>query len=656
LLKNFKPDYKNAIKLSKTYNSYYCSREFLIISYLLKDENFLQLLEENNLNLESVHAYLNLYNGLDRHKYIWERGYYSKSKNSYNKNKMDFYTKDIDEFTLERSSPVFNNPILTKIPKTNNYISNLIKNLSEGSKKVLIIGESGVGKSSIVDILQYKIDTNSVPNNLQYNRVIYLDIPKIISLGIVDGPKTLFKLVNEFRGTKNTIIFLDNIHLFYSIQGVDYLNILSGVFENNNLKVIASSDFYNYSKYLSNQSFLQNNFAKIDMVEFDNAELSTFLKYKNKEYSKKLTFKSLNFLVKNINKVNTNRKNPGKAVDIINAASSLSSNSFISSNNLINAVENISGIKIGNMEETEKDVLINLKNNIEKELVGQRDAVDTIVNTLLLERSGLVTNIKKPIGSFLFVGPTGVGKTELAKSLSRNYFKGESSIIRLDMSEYQSAQDIDKIIGNASGSIPGGLTQKILKNPFNLILLDEFEKASKNIHMLFLQILDEGSIKDGMGREISFSNSIIIATSNLATNQITDALKSNTSLSIIKSNIRESLKSYLPVELINRFSDVILFNPLSKSDLNLIFDIKFTKFKSDLLKNKGINLKLDKDIKNLIIEKSYSIDWGARELDRKISEIILYPISKALLSNTYPADHILEIDTAFLSKYSGSKI
>ena len=302
-------------------------------------------------------------------------------------------------------------------------------------------------------------------------------------------------------------------------------------------------------------------------------------------------------------------------------------------------IANLTNIPVTKITEDENNKLINLENNLRKRVVGQNEAIESISKAIKRSRVG-INDPNKPLCSFLFLGPTGVGKTEISKALAYNLFGSESSIIRLDMSEYMEAHSVSKIIGSPPGYVgfeeEGMLTKKVRSNPYSIILLDEIEKAHPDIMNVLLQILDEGALTDSTGRNINFKNTIIIMTSNIGANKITE----NRSLGFGNNNTNENnkktvifeLKKEFKPEFINRIDEIIVFNKLNKEDIIKIIDI-IVKELEERLKNKNLKIELTESFKKYIVENEIDLNYGARELKRKIQEKVENEIAEKIVSD-----------------------
>jgi ATP-dependent Clp protease ATP-binding subunit ClpA len=299
-------------------------------------------------------------------------------------------------------------------------------------------------------------------------------------------------------------------------------------------------------------------------------------------------------------------------------------------------------IPVGEIELKERQILLNLEKLIHQKIINQEEAVKE-VSTAMRRARAEVSIRKGPMGCFLFLGPTGVGKTESSKALAEIYFGSEDKMIRLDMSEFQSISDIPRLLGSPGQE--GLLTTPVRENPFSLILLDEIEKAHPNILNLFLQVLDEGHLTDGQGRKVIFRDSIIIATSNAGYKVILEALKKKTEWSGVKQKLLDFLfqEGTFRPEFINRFDAVVVFKPLSKENLLDIAELLLQKLKANLF-SKGIEIIITEPLKEKIAELGYSPVFGAREMRRVIQDKVENPLASGLLSGQLKRGNRVEID------------
>jgi ATP-dependent Clp protease ATP-binding subunit ClpA len=299
-------------------------------------------------------------------------------------------------------------------------------------------------------------------------------------------------------------------------------------------------------------------------------------------------------------------------------------------------------IPIGKVKDTEKDILLNLEEFLHKRVISQNEAIVEISSAMRRARAGVQTR-KGPMGAFLFLGPTGVGKTETAKALAEAYFGSEDRMIRLDMSEFQRTDDIPRLLGSDNQN--GILTTQVRDNPFSLVLLDEIEKAHPNILNLFLQVLDEGHISDNLGQKVNFSNTIIIATSNAGYQVILDAFKINKPIEQTKKELLDYIftNNMFRPEFVNRFDGVVVFKSLTQEDLMKVSQIQLQKLK-DTLAVKKIEFVITEELKRKIVELGFDPVFGARQMRRVIQDNVENSVAKALLGDAIKPGDKIELD------------
>ncbi|MBU4264319.1 MAG: AAA family ATPase, partial [Proteobacteria bacterium] len=305
---------------------------------------------------------------------------------------------------------------------------------------------------------------------------------------------------------------------------------------------------------------------------------------------------------------------------------------ILNGEDVIDVAQRKVSIPLKRAEEAEASKLLNLENIIHEKYVNQEEAVKSVSKSLREYRSGL-SRKGGPIASFLFVGPTGVGKTELSKLLSDIQFGSKDTMIRFDMSEYQDKQSIFRFIGSPDGSMSGGLTDAVIKKPYSLILLDEFEKAHPDILNIFLQVFDDGRLTDNFGRVVDFSNTIIIATSNAHSNFIKESIEQGRSMPQLSEELKKKLTGYFKPELINRFSEIIVFKSLSQENIMSIAKILLKDFSQGLKKTHNVEMEFTDEAIRKIAEWGYDPVFGARPLRGVISDKIRSILAKKILKN-----------------------
>ena len=322
----------------------------------------------------------------------------------------------------------------------------------------------------------------------------------------------------------------------------------------------------------------------------------------------------------------------------------------ISEDDVADVISTMTGIPLSKVAESETARLLGMSDELKKKIIGQNDAIDKISQAIIRARAGL-KNPNHPIGSFMFLGPTGVGKTELAKVLSRYLFTDSRSFIKIDMSEYMERYNVSRLIGAPPGYVGyeegGQLTEKVRRHPYSVVLFDEIEKAHKDVFNLLLQILDEGTLTDSYGRKIDFTNSIIIMTSNIGTKKIASSTIGFKDKKADESSSEQSydeIKKYFLPEFLNRIDDMVLFNSLTQEDLFKIIDLQLSDLKNNL-SEKNNTLRVSRTAKEYLLRDGSHRDWGARPLRRLIQNEIENQISNRFIKGTFKNNCLISVKT-----------
>ncbi|MEI6597297.1 MAG: AAA family ATPase, partial [bacterium] len=464
--------------------------------------------------------------------------------------------------------------------------------LESGKNGVLLSGNLGVGKNMIIGQIASRMVEEDVPKMLKDKRLLELDISRLLSgTSAAKAQERLLVIIDEVARAGNIILYINNIENLMGItaggeESLELSEVLVGAIERRNIICLASVSQNNYVKYIENKP-LGDIMAKVEVLEPDNNSAIQMLESKIGFYEAKFkiyfTYASIAKAVELSDKYIYDKYLPAKAVDILEAIAAKVSkskgiNSVVDVEDVAEIISQKTKIPLTKITEKESEVLINLEEKIHNRMIGQGEAVTMVASSLRRARAELREQ-KRPIASFLFLGPTGVGKTELAKTVAEVYFGDEDYMVRIDMSEYQRPESLEKMIGSPNGVL-GYLTEAVRKAPFSLILLDELEKAHPDILNLFLQVMDDGRLTDGLGRTINFTNCIIIATSNIGAVYIQDQIKAGASLESIKQSlINDQLNKYLRPELINRFDGVVVFKPLELAEVESITKLMLDKVK-----------------------------------------------------------------------------
>ncbi|MCH7828448.1 ATP-dependent Clp protease ATP-binding subunit [Patescibacteria group bacterium] len=570
----------------------------------------------------------------------------------------------LDQFSLDLSERVRNQrfPELVGHKKEVRVIERILAR--DQMNNVLLVGEPGSGRKSIVKELAKKSVLGETLPELNYKRVVELDIPALLSQTESSGEReaALDEIFQEVVRAGNIILVIDEFHNFAGPTGearpgtLNITGILAKYLSSPRFPIIAITTFTGLHRDIEQNPSILSLLEKVETEEISKAEallvLQSVTPFFERKYKKFISYQALRDIVELSTKYIQAMPLPKKALNVLEEAMvhiSQGKEKILLPKHIAEIISEKTQIPIGEVETKEKEVLLNLEDLIHKRIINQDEGVREVASSLRRARTQIASR-KGPMGSFLFLGPTGVGKTETAKALASIYFGSESRMIRLDMSEFQSIKDIDRLLGS-----PGReslLTTAVRENPFSLILLDELEKAHGNVLNLFLQILDEGHVTDGLGRKVDFSHTIIIATSNAGYQIILRALKEGMDFALIKQEIFDQLfaQGIFRPEFLNRFDGVILFKPLTKRHLVDIAQLMLAKLQRNL-QEKGIEFKITEPLKVKIAELGYNPQFGARDMRRVIQNKVENALATALLRGTMKRGDSIEIDpTTFTIK------
>jgi ATP-dependent Clp protease ATP-binding subunit ClpA len=515
---------------------------------------------------------------------------------------------------------------------------------------VLMVGDPGVGKTAIVEGLAQEIVANRVPEFLKGHEVWALEIGSLLAGSKYRGEfEEKFKaVIGALESKKNCILFIDEAHTMSgagssSNSTLDFANMLKPAITKGNLKVVASTTWEEYYESFEKDRALMRRFYRVGIDE-PNAEtteqiliglsprLETF-------HNVLIETEAITSAVDLANRYIHDRKNPDKSIDLIDAASARERVKdmgliSITADLIMAQLSRVTGVPMDRLQNERSTKIVELESNIKQKLYGQDAAVDAVLERVYINFSG-IGNEKRPVASFLFLGPTGTGKTELAKLLAENL---DMKLLKYDMSEYQERHTVSSLIGAPpgyvgfeDGNVGGGkLISDLSKNPFAVILFDEIEKAHPDVINIMLQLLDEARITSSSGKTVDLKNTIIIMTSNLgARDNETNNIGFGKELEKTGEEDR-AMKEFFKPELRNRIDRVCKFVKLDTLAIKKIV-IKFTDELQASLNNKNIRLTLTESVINMLADKGYDSKMGARPLGRKIDELIRVPLSKKIL-------------------------
>lgn len=530
-----------------------------------------------------------------------------------------------------------------------------------GRRNATLVGEVGVGKTTLVYTIAQRLllEPKTVPASLRYQQVIELDAAHLIAnaKGRGELEELLIHIFNEAVHAKNVILFLDEAQLFLreGTGAVDLSNILLPVLEGGGLKLILALDNQEWLRLAQTNPGLAQSLNRVVVNPLGAEETEQIIEDQTLLIEGKHQVVLMNQAIKEAYKLAERyiheQAFPGKALKLLDVAAGFPEQQyFVTARSVQQAVEKSFDIKVQTASTyEEKDTLLNLEAKIHQRMINQTRAVKLVSDALRRARTG-VGNEKKPIGTFLFLGPTGVGKTELSKALADVYFGGENKIVRIDLNEFSHADDTNRLLA-AGASDPYSLCAQIAKQPFSVVLLDEIEKAHPNVLNLLLQMLDEGTLRDSQNKPISFRDSIIIATSNAGAEQIRAHIDQGQQLEQFEDQLVDELinANIFRPEFINRFDEIILFRPLTKPELMQVVDLLMGSINHGLASRK-ISVVLTDAAKGLLVDRGYDPRLGARPLRRVVQRSVENVVAQRLLAGTANPGQTIQLDAPELQQ------
>lgn len=524
---------------------------------------------------------------------------------------------------------------------------------SNGRRNAVLVGPSGIGKTEIIHALAGKLldATADIPEDLKFSQIFLLDAASLISAAPGRGEleSLVVQILNEAYSAKNIIICLDNAQLFFEegLGSVDITNVLLPILESGQQRLVLTIDEQRYLQISERNGQLINALNRIAVSPATHDETIVVLQdhLMSIEYLQNVTYmyQSIEEAYRLGARYIHDLAMPGRAIKLLEAAAGFAQDGLITAVSVQQAIEKTMGITVSNASsQDERDRLLHMEDLIHERMINQTHAVSVVSDALRRARAG-VRNQNRPIGTFMFLGPTGVGKTELAKALSEVYFGGENRLIRLDMNEYVSNDDVARLIADGANNA-GSLTAQVMKQPFSVILLDEIEKAHPNVLTTLLQVLDEGILRDVRNREVSFRDAIIIATSNAGADRIREHIERGIDIEKFETQFIDELidSNQFRPEFLNRFDEIIMFRPLEKKELLQVIDL-ILKDINKTLELQKVSVSVTDDARQYLVDAGYDPRLGARPMRRIVQRAVENVVAKQVLSGEVEAGGVVAI-------------
>ena len=572
---------------------------------------------------------------------------------------------DIEEFAYDLTRAAREGK-LDPVVGRDQEIARVIEILGRRKKNnPMLIGEPGVGKSAIVEGIALRIASGNISSALAKKRILSLDIASVVAGTKYRGDfeKRLKSIIKEAGENPDIILFIDEFHTIVGAGGasgsLDAANMLKPALARGEFQCIGATTIDEFTKIVEKDGALDRRFQKIVVEPTDvkqSIEILNHLKPKYEEFHGiSYTDDAVDAAVRLTDRYITDRSLPDKAIDALDEAGSMvrlsmgrKNSKTVDAEDIASVVSKMTGIPVNKVAESEGNRIIKMRKRLMDRIIGQDSAVETVVKAIQRNRAGL-KDPGRPIGTFLFFGPTGVGKTQLARSLAEYLFDSEENLVRIDMSEYMEKFSVSRLIGAPPGYVGyeegGQLSERVRRKPYCVVLLDEIEKAHPDIFNLLLQVMDEGRLTDSNGRTVDFKNTIVIMTSNVGSREVEEygsgigfATAGKNVETDRRSVVEKAVKKAFPPEFINRVDEQVYFNSLDKEAIEQIIDIELKDLRERALEA-GYKLTITPAAKRFIADAGYDPAYGARPLKRAVVRYVEDPVSEFIISDRALSSH-----------------
>jgi ATP-dependent Clp protease ATP-binding subunit ClpC len=583
---------------------------------------------------------------------------------------LDKYGRDLTEDACEeRLDPVIGRD--SEVEQTLEVLSRRTKN------NPVLVGDPGVGKTAIVEGIAQRIVNGDVPDTLADRRVVVLDLAGMVAGSTVRGEfeERLKNVIGEVAAADRTVIlFLDEMHTLVgagAAQGsIDAGNMLKPALARGELQVVGATTVDEYRRHIEKDAALERRFQPILVPEPSVGDTVAILRGLRDRYEAhhqvRISEEALVAAAGLADRYIANRFLPDKAIDLVDQAAArvrLRSRTTppdahaaeehaearsgrapvveVTAEDVAEVVSRSTGIPVAQLTQEERERLLGLEETLHQRVVGQEEAVSAVARAVRRARSGM-KDPSRPVGSFLFLGPTGVGKTELARALATALFGDDSRMVRFDMSEFQERHTISRLLGAPPGYVgheeAGQLTEAVRRTPYTVLLLDEIEKAHSDVFNTLLQLLDAGRLTDSQGRTVDFSNTVVIMTSNIGADRILNATTAGEDLATLRAPLMELLGSHFRPEFLNRIDETIIFRGLGREQLREITSLLLEQTRRRL-HAQGVNLEVTEEALDWLADRGFQPEFGARPLRRTIQRELDDELAELLLSGQFnPGD------------------